>query len=241
MILVALVVVLVLLIAYRVMTDEKPKTVALTYTRGAVATSRVRQGLASRTEGSALLDIFLEQRRGKYPGVSRYIFLMENPAPKPKPVVTHVTATPPVHIKTPQEIATEAALAAARAMEVTANAVRADLNKFQFLGYLTEKDNTLFLSKEGELFIVKKGDTIIKSYKVKEVSKNYVVLIDTKTGVEVRLELSGGDMTASPPIPRAQQQVTPQPHQQAPQQLPMTQLWQQQRRPATAPLPGTGQ
>lgn len=205
-VLIVLVVVLVLLIGYRVMTEEKPKTAPLTYQRGAVASSPVRQGLSARRAGADPLNAFLEQRSEKYPGAGRDIFRMENPVLKTKLIVSKRTATPPVHVKTPEEIAADAAQAAAQAVQAVADAARADLNKFKYLGYLTEKDNTLFLSKEGELFIVKRGDTILKSYKVKDVSKNYVVLLDTVTGVEVQLELSGADL------------ATQQPQQQAPRQ-----------------------
>ena len=215
-VLIVLVVVLVLLIGYRIITDEKPRTAPLTYQRGAIASSPVRQGLSTRRAGVDPLNAFLERRGEKYPGVGRDIFRMENPVLKPKRVVSKITATPPVHVKTPEEIAADAA--------------RADLNKFKYLGYLTEKDNTLFLSKEGELFIVKRGDTILKSYKVKEVSKNYVVLLDTVTGVEVQLELSGADL--------ATQQQQQQQQQQVPRQQPPTQTLPQQMRPLPAPTPG---
>jgi len=231
-VLIVLVVVLVLLIGYRIMTEEKPKTAPLAYQRGAVASSPVRQGLSTRRAGADPLNVFLERRGEKFPGVGRDIFRMENPVPKPKLVVSQITATPPVHVKTPEEIAADAAQAAAQAVQAVADAARVDLNMFKYLGYLTEKDNTLFLSKEGELFIVKKGDTILKSYKVKEVNKNYVVLLDTVTGVEVQLELSGADLaTQSSPM-------TQQPQQQAPQQQPLTQMSPQQRRPLPAPTPG---
>jgi hypothetical protein len=229
---IVLVVVLVLLIAYRIMTEEKPKTAPLTYQRGAVASSPVRRGLSTRRTGADPLNAFLERRSEKYPGAGRDIFRMENPVPKPKLVVSQTTATPPVHVKTPEEIAADTAQAAALAVQAVADAARTDLNKFKYLGYLTEKENTLFLSKEGELFIVKRGDTILKSYKVKEVNKNYVVLLDTVTGVEVQLELSGSESaTQSPPM-------TQQPQQQAPQQHPLTQTLPQQVRPLPAPTPG---
>ena len=107
--------------------------------------------------------------------------------------------TPPVIVKTPEEIAAEAAQAAAAAaraaVEAAAQAARADLMKFQMVGYLTDKESTIFLSKEGELFIVKKGSKLLKSYKVKETGKNYVILLDTITGVEVQLDLAGGEMS----------------------------------------------
>jgi hypothetical protein len=69
--------------------------------------------------------------------------------------------------------------------------VGADLSKFRLHGYLNEKDSNLFLSKDGETFIVKSGDTILQNYRVKETGKDYVILLDTITRVEVRVELSG--------------------------------------------------
>lgn len=214
-ILVALTAVLALLITYRILAAEKPKTAPLTYQRGAVASSPVRQGVLSRAGGADPLNVFLERRRERFPGVARDIFRMENPAPKPK--FAAPPPPPPVHVKTPEEIAAEAAQAAAET-------ARTDLSKFSFLGYLTDKDNTLFLSKDGQLFIVKSGGLVLGNYKVKEAGKDSVVLLDTVTRVEVRIYLSGG----GPPAPLPQQQ---QPPQKSPQQL------QQQPSPQPSPQP----
>jgi hypothetical protein len=196
-VLVALVVLIVLINGYYYLTGEKPKTAPLTYTSGAIALAPVRQGPSSRMAGADPLNIFLERRREKFPNVTRDIFRMENPVPKLKAPLKQ--APPPVHIKTPEEIVAEQAQAAAEAAraaaEAAAQAARADLKKFQFVGYLTDKESTIFLSKEGELFIVKKGSQLLKSYKVKETGKNYVILLDTVTGVEVQLDLPGGEMS----------------------------------------------
>jgi predicted RND superfamily exporter protein len=204
--LLVLVALLVLINGYYYLTEEKPKTAPLTYARGAVAVSPARQGPSARTAGADPLNVFLERRREKYPEVVREIFLMENPAP-PKPKAPPISvAPPPVIVKTPEEIAAEAAqaaLAAAKAAtEAAAQAARADLMKFQLLGYLTDKDSTLFLSKEGELFTVKKGSNLLKSYRVKDAGKNYVILLDTITGVEVQLDLPGGEMSPQPGSPQ---------------------------------------
>jgi hypothetical protein len=190
--LIVLLVCLAVLIAYRAMTSEKPRTAPLTYARGAVATSPVRGGIrppgAGTEAGTDTLQLFLAQRSRKYPGVGRDLFRMENPV-KPKPVVASVptpTVPPP---PTPEEIAAAAARAAAEA-------ARADMAKFHFLGYLTDRDSSLFLSKDGQVFIVRAGDLITKTYRVKDVGKEYgkdfVILKDTATNVEVRVELSGG-------------------------------------------------
>ncbi len=184
--LVALLAALTLLVLYRVLTAPKPRTAPLTYRRGAVATSPVRQNMhaAGRVDP---LETFLLRREEKYPGVRRDLFRMENPAPrpkpkpKPKPVPVSVTTptVPPPPVKTPEELAAEAA--------------KTDLAKFRFLGYLTDQDSSLFLSKDGELFIVKNGDPVLGTYRVKEAGKDYVVLRDSATGVERRIMLSGGD------------------------------------------------
>lgn len=186
-ILIMLVAVLALLIVYRMATAEKPKTAPLTYTQGAIAGSPVRPGLSSQATGVDPLSVFLQRREEKFARVARDIFRMENPAPpKPKPAAASiVTPTlPPVPVKTPEEIAADLA--------------RADLSKFRFLGYLTDKDNTLFLSKDGENYIVKSGDRVLKNYIVKQASKDHVILFDTITHVEVRIDLAGSEPASQP-------------------------------------------
>jgi hypothetical protein len=214
-VLVALITVIILINGYRFLTGEKPKTAPLVYAPGAVATSPVRQGMQSRTGGADPLSVFIERRNERFPGVSRDIFRMENIA-KPKPNKPAVVATapsptlpPPVPQRTPEEIAADLA--------------RADLSKFRYLGYLTEKDNTLFLSDGSELFIVKVGDNVIKSYKVKEANKDSVVLLDTVTRVEVRAVLAGeGTQAKQQPVqlpqPLQQRSLQPQPSVQPPVQ-----------------------
>jgi len=172
--------VLALLVFYRLMSAEKQKTAPLAHRPGSVVASPVRTGLSSPAAGTDPLLIFFAKREEKFPGVARDIFRMANPAPKPKaaPLPAGPPPPPPVPEKTPEEIAAETS--------------RADLAKFRFLGYLTDKENSLFLSKDGELFIVKSGETVQKSYKVKEAGIDYVLLVDTVTRVEVRIELTGG-------------------------------------------------
>ncbi len=185
----ALAAVLAVLIVYRVVTAEKPRTAPLAYPRGAVAASSIRTGIQSPSSAADPVQVFLVKREERYPGVIRDLFRMENPAPprpKAKPVlVTAPTPTvPPVPEKTPEQIAAEAA--------------KLDLSKFRFLGYLTEKDSSLFLAKDGETFIVRSGDAVLKNYRVKEAGRDFVVLLDTATRVEVRIELSGGGEPAPP-------------------------------------------
>lgn len=179
--LVGLLAVLAVLIAYRIFTAEEPRTAPLTYERGAKASAPIRRGISSPASKGDPLAAFLSKKAERYPGVARDIFRMYNPEPpKPRPQPEPEpppTPQPVVPEKTPEEIAAEMA--------------RADLSRFRFLGYLTEKDSSLFLSKDGELFIVKSGDKVLKNYRVKEAGKDYVILEDTVTNVEVRVELTG--------------------------------------------------
>jgi hypothetical protein len=184
----ALLVTLVALICYRLFSAEAPRTAPLTFTPGMVVSAPVRKGLPAPGTKTDPLIVFLERRVEKYPGMSRDLFRMSSPggggklksAPVEvsKPVETVTLPTVTVPVKSPEEIAAETA--------------KADLSKFRFLGYLTDKDSSLFLSKEGELFIVKSGDVVQKTYQVKSVGKDHVVLQDTITKVEVKIDLTGG-------------------------------------------------
>ena len=118
---------------------------------------------------------------------------MENPAPKPKSAPV-IAAPPPPPPPTPEQLEEQRT-------RLAADAARADMSKFRYLGYLTSKDNTLFLSKDGETFIVRSGDRLQASYQVKEAGKDYVILLDTATRVEVRVELSGGEAQSPQPQP----------------------------------------
>jgi len=192
--------VIVLVNGYRLLTAEGPRTTPLIYDRGAVASTPVRPAAQARGGAADPLSVILERSAEPYPGVVRNIFRMENPVarPKPKPaasvVVTAPSPTGPV--KTAEEIAADLA--------------RADLTKFRYLGYLSEKETTLFLSKDGELFIVKIGDKIGTTYKIKEANKDFIVILDTATLVEGRVSLSG-EGTQPPPQQKPQQPPQPQP------------------------------
>ena len=179
----ALVAVIIALNIYQRYTEEQQKTRPLTYTPGMKSAAPVRRNVTAPGAQQDPLAVILERQAEKYPGTARDIFRMTGSGTaKPKRIIQKpievVTApAPTIPAKTPEEIAADVA--------------RADLTRFRFLGYLTDRDSSLFLSKDGELFIVKSGDTVLKGYKVKAVGKDYVILQDTATNVEVRIELSG--------------------------------------------------
>lgn len=204
-----LVIVLGCLAAYRMLSFDAPRTMPLQYTRGMKVAAPLRGGIAAPGAERDPIALVLAKRIEQYPGVARDLFHLQGdgtvrkpkavpppvtsvatPAPLPEPATT---PTPTVPQKSPEEIAADNA--------------REDLSTFRFLGYLTDKDSSLFLSKDGELFIAKSGDRLLKNYRVKESGKDFVVLQDTVTKVEVRIELTGsGDAKPradfAPPIRR---------------------------------------
>lgn len=185
MLLGALLAVLTILVLHRLVTAERQKTAPLTYTRGATVSSPVRRGAAVPGAAADPVALFLERRLEKYPGVVRDLFHLsgsgETPRPKPDPVTKPAPTVqlPAVPVRSAEEIAADAA--------------RADISRFRFLGYLTDKDSSLFLSKDGELFIAKSGDALVKTYRIKSAGREHVILYDTVTRVEVRIELAGGE------------------------------------------------
>jgi len=182
---VALFAVLAALVLYRMIFVEEQKTAPLMFTQGMRASLPVRKGIAAPGGASDPLLVLIERRIEKYPGAARDLFRMSGangqanrrPALITIPVPTATLPTSTIPVRTPEETAADAA--------------RADLSRFRFLGYLTDKDSSLFLSKDEELFTVKSGDRILKNYQVKAVGKDQVVLFDTITKVEVRVELTG--------------------------------------------------
>jgi hypothetical protein len=150
----------------------------------------VRQGAAAASRDDDPLNTFLAKRQEKFSGVSRNIFLMEDPAPRRKPDSVPIEGLigPPAPPPPPPPPPPEKPLWQIRREEALQ-----ELGKFRFLGYLTDKDNKLFLSKDGELFIVKSGETVVKGYKVKEAGRDYIILFDTATEAELRVELSGSE------------------------------------------------
>lgn len=170
------------------MTQEQPITRPLTYTRGMTVSSPVRPAAQAPGTERDPLTIFLERKIERFPGVKRDLFRFSGNGtvlrPKKPVVVTKPVETAPVLPVVPQR----------SPEEIAAENARADLSRFRFLGYLTDTEGTgssLFLSKDGELFIAKSGDRVLKNYLIKSSDKDHVVLMDTVTKVEVRVELTG--------------------------------------------------
>jgi len=169
-ILVVLLIVLASMIAYRLATREEPKKLKeLTFKPG----SKERTGLKP---ASGLGDIgsgSLETERGRYRGVIRNPFQALYPAP-PAPVVPKAVIIP---APTPFPVITARGPSPAQI----------ESGRFKFLGFLQkEGDKKVFLSRDKEVFIVKKGDSV-SMFQVADIAENTVTLISRDSNEEFKL------------------------------------------------------
>ncbi|MGA2192631.1 MAG: hypothetical protein ABSG42_04540 [Nitrospirota bacterium] len=77
--------------------------------------------------------------------------------------------------------------------EIDADNAREEMQKMKVLGFLKRKDREdVFLSLGGENFIVAKGEKITKEYYLNSIEDQAVVVVDKKTGVDVKLSTEPG-------------------------------------------------
>jgi hypothetical protein len=71
---------------------------------------------------------------------------------------------------------------------------RRELSQFRYMGYLNKGPgrDQAFLAREGNLYIVGKGQTVFGTIFLKEVTSSYVILQEKNTQLEITLTISGG-------------------------------------------------
>jgi hypothetical protein len=170
-----LVVIWVVLLAYRIIFHEEPKRVPLTYRTGQTIT---KAGSKGSVRHDLILRLDLLNQEPPAPGSGlKNLFLPLHYEP-PKSLTPPTTLPPPPPPPSPEEIAAEQA--------------RQQLSQFRYLGYLNRGDKEqAFLSKGNDLFIVKRGDAIIGTFLLKEANSNFAVIQDSATKVEITLALTG--------------------------------------------------
>jgi hypothetical protein len=90
---------------------------------------------------------------------------------KPAPTAPPPPPPPPVE-KTPAQVAME------------------EVGQFAFLGYLQKENRkTVFLTKNNEILLVKKGDRIVGKYEVSDISENMMTLSLAPGGEQVAIPL----------------------------------------------------
>ncbi len=130
------------------------------------------------SRGILRLDL-LEREKEDFPGSKRDLFSLRKPAPPPPPM-------PP-----PMQMPVRPVLPPAPPMNQEAGSVARALGQFTFLGFL-QKDGakTLFLSSQGEIFVVKKGNAFGKQ-------KEFVITEVNPDTLTIRQANGPGSMTVS--------------------------------------------
>jgi len=192
-----LLIVLVLAVVWSFMTVPRQKTVktlkfapgqkqaAVTATPAVNAAAKTAAPAAAGDERTLRLDL-LEREQSGFKGYRRNIFkpiftddfmLMKQKAVaiKPPPLPPVAVVQPPVVVPPP--------VAQPETLQNT-------LARFVFLGYL-KKDNrkTIFLSKDKEIILVRKGDKFAGRYEAKSVTDQALTIVATDTGGEIIIPL----------------------------------------------------
>jgi hypothetical protein len=168
----------------------EPQRVPLKYVTGQAASREVGRGKA-RTDLKIRMDL-LEAERKQATGTfvpPKNIFAplrqdepVERVAKARRDLAPSHSAPPPAPVAppgpTPEEMAAQAA--------------QAELAQFRYLGFLSRQNKEeAFLSKGRELHIVQVGDTIDQRVLVKAITRNDVVLQETRSQVEKAVHLAG--------------------------------------------------
>jgi len=164
---------------------QKQATVTASATPAVNAAAQTSAPAAAGDERSLRLDL-LEREQSGFKGYRRNIFkpiftdefmLMKQKAVaiKPPPLPPVVVVQPPVVVPPP--------VAQPETLQNT-------LARFVFLGYL-KKDNrkTIFLSKDKEIILVRKGDKFAGRYEAKSVTDQALTIVATDTGGEIIIPL----------------------------------------------------
>lgn len=168
----------------RLKTTSSPQYTAAKHSKP--ATLPVKSASVSAADSRVLKIALLEQGQPPFKGYHRNIFKpvfmdeltltkMKAAAVKPPPVFP----VPPVKVAPVEPV-----------QPVAAQPESAPLARFTFLGFL-KKDGqrTIFLAKDKEIILVKKGDKIAGRYEASSITEQALTLLATDTGDEIIIPL----------------------------------------------------
>jgi preprotein translocase subunit YajC len=171
-----LLVILVCAIAYSFLGRPKQRRVErLKFTAGMTASSFRPSG---RTDNGARLRIDLLDREntpfsGFRRNIFRPVFFYRTEVPFPAKPLKQPPPPPPPPPKTPAQIAME------------------EIGRFSFLGYLHRNNRkTVFLTRDNQIFLVRKGDRIAGMYDVDDISENMITIALAPGGEKVVVPLA---------------------------------------------------
>ena len=166
--------------------QTQPAAKAAAAVSAATPAGRAPAPAASGDERFLRLDL-LEREQPGFKGYRRNIFkpifidevkdmMRRASAPKPLPI-------PPVAVQVP-------IVAPPPVVQVQPETLQTTLARFVFMGYL-KKDNrkTIFLSKDKDIILVRKGDKFAGKYEARSVTDQALTILSTDTGEEIIIPL----------------------------------------------------
>lgn len=138
-----------------------------------------RKGAKVQPEESKVHLELLDRQMPRFSGFRRNIFWLASLENKRK--LKLPPPPPPPPFKPPLPPPTS---------QVQAPPVRTEMAKFTFLGFL-KKDNrkTIFLAKDNEIFLVKKGDRIANNYEVTNITDDVLTINSISGGGQIVIPL----------------------------------------------------
>ncbi|HEY6874438.1 MAG TPA: hypothetical protein VI298_17095 [Geobacteraceae bacterium] len=170
-------------VVYAYFRSPQQKTVArLKFTPGIPAEEK--KGPTVKQDDRKLHLELLDRQMLRYTGFKRNIFwlaALENkkklPLPPPPPFRPLPPPPPLAPPKPPPP-------------QVQSSPARTEMAKFTFLGFLKKDNNkTIFLAKDNEIFLVKKGDKIAKIYEVTNITDDVLTINAISGGGQIIIPL----------------------------------------------------
>lgn len=178
------------LVLWGVAFTPEPERAPLKYVSGQKAAREAGRGKteAGLTVRVDLLEAGQRQAEGTFVAPKNIFAPLRNEEPGEKFAKAHRVLSPPL----PPPPVAPVAPAGPTPEELAAQAARAELAKFRYLGFLSrEGRDEVFLSNGKALHIVKAGETIEQRVLVKAVTSTDVTLQETRSQVEKKVLLAG--------------------------------------------------
>jgi hypothetical protein len=166
-------------VIYAYLQLPEQKTVSqLTNKTVAPATTSRRGPAAAKPVSTRVNLALLDTMLPKFSGFKRNIFTLAAPMSRTKlpPPPPPPLPPPPLPAPTPSQVAQ--------------NVMVSEMAKFTFLGYLLKDDRkSVFLQKNNEIYVVKKGDRIENKFVVANISNDALTIDSTSGGGQIVIPL----------------------------------------------------
>ena len=192
MVLVLLLVVFAIAVGYSFLRWPRQRTLdKLKYMPG-VKSDSARIPARSQDGNRLRLDL-LDRELPRFSGFHRNIF---------RPIFSEAINLPPVIARPVLPVAPPPAPAPLPVVKTPAQIAMEEVGRFTFLGYLQKGDRkTIFLSRDNEIILLRKGDKIAGKYEVVAVSEEALTIKLMQGGEQIVIPLQQNRALARGPVP----------------------------------------